>query len=89
MENETNVDEMEAMDQDSQILANLNILQENMDHPTEYQIKQFKAPFVNEYQEAKTFFTSLPQTQEELERLSIDSADYQIKEYIKELLKKN
>ena len=36
MENETNVDEMEAMDQDSQILANLNILQENMDHPAEY-----------------------------------------------------
>ena len=36
MENETNVDEMEAMDEDSQILANLNILKENMDHPTEY-----------------------------------------------------
>lgn len=57
MDNETNVDEM---DEDSQILANLNILQENMDHPTEYQIKQLRAPFMNEDAEAKTFFTSLP-----------------------------
>lgn len=44
---------------------------------------------MNEDGENKTFFTSLPQTQEELERLSIDSADYQIKEYIHQLLKKN
>ena len=31
----------------------------------------------------------LPQTQEELENLSIDSCDYQIKEYIKDLFLKN
>jgi hypothetical protein len=33
--------------------------------------------------------THLPQTQEELDDLSVDSADYQIKEYIKDLFIKN
>lgn len=36
----------------------------------------------------KTFFTGLPQTQSELEEMSIDSADYQIKEYVKDLFYK-
>ena len=33
-----------------------------------------------------TFFTSLPQTQDEIDGLSIDSADYQIKNYIQDVL---
>lgn len=35
--------------------------------------------------EDKTFFTGLPQTQSELEELSIDSADYQMKAFITDL----
>jgi hypothetical protein len=34
----------------------------------------------------RAFFTSLPQTQEELDDASIYSADYQIKEYVMQLL---
>lgn len=34
--------------------------------------------------EPKAFFTSLPQTQDELDGASIDSADYQIKEFIQD-----
>ena len=33
----------------------------------------------------KTFFTGLPQTQSELEELSIDSADYQMKAFVSDL----
>ena len=44
------------------------------------QLKEEDAP-------ARTFFTSLPQTQQELEELSINSSDYQIKEYVKDLFK--
>jgi hypothetical protein len=39
--------------------------------------------------DAKTFFTSLPQTQDELDELSIDSADYQIKHFIQDLFERN
>jgi hypothetical protein len=35
----------------------------------------------------KTFFTSLPQTQDELEQLSVNSSDYQIKQYVRDLFK--
>lgn len=34
-------------------------------------------------------FTNLPQTQDELDQLSIDSSDYQIKEYIQDLFVKH
>ena len=38
--------------------------------------------------DGKTFFTGLPQTQSELEEFSIDSADYQLKEFIADLFMK-
>jgi hypothetical protein len=47
-------------DHEREILANLNILQG--EEPI-YQMKQLKT----DLEEPKTFFTSLPQTQEELE----------------------
>lgn len=39
----------------------------------------------NEIEESKVFFTQLPQTQDELEQMSIVSADYNIGEYIMNL----
>jgi hypothetical protein len=33
--------------------------------------------------------THLPQTQQEIDELSIDSADYQIKEYVKDIFMKH
>lgn len=35
--------------------------------------------------EDKTFVTGLPQTQSELEKLSVDSADYQVRDFIIDL----
>ena len=59
----------------SNIVANVNIGQG--DDPT-YQIKQLRGS-IGGNTEPKTFFPSLPQTQQELEELSISSSDYQIK----------
>ena len=68
-------------DHDTQILANLNILKENMVDNPKYQLKYIPAQDANG-KPKDTFFTSLPQTQDEIDGLSIDSADYQIKELV-------
>lgn len=54
--------------------------------PEKYQLKQINIETANK--STKTMLR-LPQTQEELDELSMDSADYQIKEYIKDLFLKN
>ena len=56
---------------DKEVVANLQIVGDNG-----FDSQGTRDVLVHE--QAKTFFTSLPQTQEELEQLSIDSADYQI-----------
>ena len=56
-----------------QIIYDLNIMKE---HKLEVQAQK-SGP--------RAFFTSLPQTQDELDQLSIDSADYQIKEFVHDI----
>lgn len=68
-----------------EILANLHIMKDHMQDNQDYQVRQQ----VVERDEGKTFFTSLPQTQDELDQLSIDSADYQIKHFIQDLFERN
>ena len=90
---ETNIDVEDEQQHDKLILANLNIVKNNP-IPVQYQVKehvQFKEGNNNDnqLQDDANYMKKLPQTQSEVDELSIDSADYQIKEYIKDLFLKN
>ena len=67
---------------EEEYLANLNIVKSNADKSVQYQIKRAKE---EDDEQAGTFGAALPQTQSQLDELSIDSADYQIKEYVQDL----
>lgn len=67
MDGETDVDM--DMDMEGLEITDLKINQDESE-PT-YQMRQLK-----EENAPKTFFTSLPQTQQELEEMSINSSDY-------------
>lgn len=68
---------------EEEYLANLNIVKSNADKSVQYQIRRAKDE--DEEQAGGTFGAGLPQTQSQLDELSVDSADYQIKEYVQDL----
>lgn len=71
--------------ENEEYLANLNIIKSEQDAGVRYNIKRAETDIDRPQ---KAFFTGLPQTQSQLEELSIESADYQIKEYVEDLFEK-
>ena len=72
---------------EEEYLANLNIVKSNADKTVQYQIKRAKNDGEDDGEgaDAGNFGKGLPQTQSQLDMLSVDSADYQIKEYVADL----
>jgi len=69
-------EEIDMENMDGAILANLNIMKGQMQQlPGGFVVNHHSKPPPSAHK-----MTKLPQTQEELEELSIDSADYQIKD---------